>query len=394
MTSSCPQPPDMDDCKSRNKRCLSGSCVGFVYSEGKECPEGSVFNPSTCQCEEVCTWIGDATISVTTNGFNYQLCLTNGGCGQEQTRAESTSLPLTYENIVLPLSSQVVVVPDGPGSLPHCFSQGYEEHIVYQGDGTLLDTLRTVSIANSLCGNSLRITTGSLNITQTTADESCPEGEFYDYNDCECKPEYASGVYALAISLLEGVPTGAPVKYNYFWISDPYFDSSGEMVYEAPGIYNTLEGYACWLEDTCDATPKVSTVYQTHCGGDIPYYLGDPQINSWFSPWLIPSNFGRALCPWVCEQNSNYSAIAGFPRAMIAKYYSYGYVNAVGSINYPSASSMRCDGTTSNGVMYGSSGISYIGPGTLDDWFSPNLIPDGRKSYSSDTPLTPDLPGP
>ena len=52
MTSSCPQPPDMDDCKSRKKRCLSGPCVGFTYTDGEECGPGAVFDANTCQCEQ------------------------------------------------------------------------------------------------------------------------------------------------------------------------------------------------------------------------------------------------------------------------------------------------------------------------------------------------------
>ena len=53
MTFSCPQPPDMDDCKSRKKRCLTGPCVGFAYTEGEECSGNDVFDPNTCQCEQV-----------------------------------------------------------------------------------------------------------------------------------------------------------------------------------------------------------------------------------------------------------------------------------------------------------------------------------------------------
>ena len=53
MTSSCPQPPDMDDCKTKKKRCLNGPCVGFTYTAGQECGANSVFNPSTCECDPV-----------------------------------------------------------------------------------------------------------------------------------------------------------------------------------------------------------------------------------------------------------------------------------------------------------------------------------------------------
>jgi hypothetical protein len=48
----CPTPPDMDDCKTKKKRCLKGGCVGQAYTEGEECISGSTFDPETCSCEE------------------------------------------------------------------------------------------------------------------------------------------------------------------------------------------------------------------------------------------------------------------------------------------------------------------------------------------------------
>ena len=47
----CPREPDMDDCKTKKKRCLSGPCVGQGYTEDEECPPGFNFNPDTCECE-------------------------------------------------------------------------------------------------------------------------------------------------------------------------------------------------------------------------------------------------------------------------------------------------------------------------------------------------------
>lgn len=47
----CPREPDMDDCKTRKKRCLRGSCVGQAYTRDEECPQGYTFNPETCQCD-------------------------------------------------------------------------------------------------------------------------------------------------------------------------------------------------------------------------------------------------------------------------------------------------------------------------------------------------------
>ena len=46
----CPQPPDMDDCKTKKKRCLSGPCVGYAYTEGEECPPGADWDPDACTC--------------------------------------------------------------------------------------------------------------------------------------------------------------------------------------------------------------------------------------------------------------------------------------------------------------------------------------------------------
>ena len=47
----CPQEPDMDDCKTKKKRCLRGPCSGNAYTKDEECPSGYNFNPETCQCE-------------------------------------------------------------------------------------------------------------------------------------------------------------------------------------------------------------------------------------------------------------------------------------------------------------------------------------------------------
>lgn len=47
----CPREPDMDDCKTKKKRCLTGPCNGGAYTDGEECPTGYDFNPETCECE-------------------------------------------------------------------------------------------------------------------------------------------------------------------------------------------------------------------------------------------------------------------------------------------------------------------------------------------------------
>ena len=67
MTFSCPQPPDMDDCKSKKKRCLSGPCVGLAYTEGEECSGSGTFDPYTCQCE-VQTPPGVYLVTITGSG--------------------------------------------------------------------------------------------------------------------------------------------------------------------------------------------------------------------------------------------------------------------------------------------------------------------------------------
>lgn len=49
MSDICPS-ADMDDCKSKKKRCLRGDCAGQAYTQGNECPAGYDFDPDTCLC--------------------------------------------------------------------------------------------------------------------------------------------------------------------------------------------------------------------------------------------------------------------------------------------------------------------------------------------------------
>ena len=50
MSNVCPDAPDMEDCKSKKKRCLTGPCIGQSYTEGEECGPGYAFSPDTCEC--------------------------------------------------------------------------------------------------------------------------------------------------------------------------------------------------------------------------------------------------------------------------------------------------------------------------------------------------------
>ena len=79
MTSLCPDAPDMDDCKSRKKRCLTGPCVGQPYTQGSECPPGYTFNATTCQCEQNCQDSPDETCEAHEE-FNYETCQCEADC--------------------------------------------------------------------------------------------------------------------------------------------------------------------------------------------------------------------------------------------------------------------------------------------------------------------------
>ena len=71
MTSSCPNPPDMGDCKKRKKRCLSGPCVGFAYTAGEECSSGYSFDPDSCQCQPPVS-LESGTWRVTVTELSYR----------------------------------------------------------------------------------------------------------------------------------------------------------------------------------------------------------------------------------------------------------------------------------------------------------------------------------
>ena len=102
MTRQCPDLPDMDDCKSKKKRCLTGPCVGEAYTEGEECPAGFVFDASTCECVSVCGTQYRLTITLYGGGWPYEDCGLGPGVRPafSETNVLVTTSPGLVENFV------------------------------------------------------------------------------------------------------------------------------------------------------------------------------------------------------------------------------------------------------------------------------------------------------
>jgi len=340
----------MDDCKTAKKRCLTGPCIGLAYTAGGECPEGSTFDSSTCQCESGCVRTGDAVITITPDPYTYQLCLNDGAdCGSERTHT-ADPIVVNLAGVQLPLrleQDNVEPIVDANG----CVTQGRNEWIVYDGDGNEVDRVGTGSLGNPMCPGGDTMATATYSVAETPTP--CSPGYEFNPDTCECEwgTDYADAVGVWEIGIESWGELGLRASATFLVdIPEPYFNNDGALVQKVIGrIRSSSPASNVWASFDPDGPGGVAPCE----GSGQAYYI---------EPFTAPGMQATLDTAAVCDDiDDPYQAGPG----------SAGHLGIMTMINgctssydiiYGGNMRARCWHPT----VYSNGKISYLGRGTID----------------------------